>query len=278
MTGNKKAVELLSRFSQSIKNFCCPLNEYLGISLFIYFKIYHDATYITLSNDFNLTEEYCLNIHNDNLYFQRYLEKESKSRFILWPQEPNNLGMRIFFNRNYWHGLNILRLNNDNIEGCSFLSNKDNPRINEFFIKNCHILEKFAEYFKVIFASEISQCNEYRARFKDGFNFYLPPYDLKKQPDINGFFKTIGIKGERIKIKNQIIHFTIKEMQCLELMAKGYTLREIGKELLLSHRTIETHLNNIKNKTGYYYKSDLTRLYSDFIIGSPANPSEYKLI
>jgi len=61
------------------------------------------------------------------------------------------------------------------------------------------------------------------------------------------------------------MRITLREKQCLELMDKGYSLKEIGKELLLSHRTIETHINNIKHKTGYYYKHDLTKLYRDFL-------------
>ncbi len=262
---NKEAVEYYRSLSSSVETFCQPLSEYLGISLFIYFRIYHNSTYITLSNDINLTQEYCFNVDKDSLYFQEYLENDTKSRFILWPKDPINLGTQIVFNKNYWHGLNILKLHDDYVEGCSFLSHVDNSRIHEFFIRNSNVLEKFAEYFKVVFADSIAQGSKHKAIFKSGFDFYLPKHEIRKPLDIRGFLEKIGIGGDDVKLNGKIMRITLREKQCLELMDKGYSLKEIGKELLLSHRTIETHINNIKHKTGYYYKHDLTKLYRDFL-------------
>lgn len=262
---NKEAIEYFSNYFPSVKSFCNPLNNHLGISLFIYFKIYHDSTYITLSNDINLTQEYCMNVKKDNIYFQRYLENNSKNRIILWPKEPNNVGTQLIFNRNYWNGISILRINDDNIEGSSFSSHVNNPRVIEFFLQYSKILEKFSEYFKFTFAEAISKCNQHKARFTEGFDFYLPQCEEKQLPDIKGFLETTGIGGEEVTINGKTIGLTLRECQCLDLMNQGYTLKEIGKELLLSHRTIETYINNIKNKTGLYFKSDLFQLYYDFV-------------
>lgn len=263
---NKEAVDYYRSLSHRVEEFCHPLEEYLGITLFIYFKFFHDSTYITFSNDIDLTEEYCFNIDKDEFYFQDYLDNESiKSRFITWPQEPNNQGTQVVFNRNYWHGINILRINSDNVEGCSFSSNINNPRINDFFIRNSSILEKFAEYFKFVFSDAIMLGDKHKAIYKSGFNFYLPQYEVKKAPDIRGFLETIGMGGSDIKINGKTIHITLREKECLELMDKGYTAKEIGQELLINHRTVETHTNNIKHKTGLYFKQDLIKFYRNFL-------------
>ena len=49
-----------------------------------------------------------------------------------------------------------------------------------------------------------------------------------------------------------------------KVLTDQYSLKGIGKELLLSPRTIEVHLNNVKNKTGYHTKNNLIRVYRDF--------------
>lgn len=46
------------------------------------------------------------------------------------------------------------------------------------------------------------------------------------------------------------ISFTVRESQCLYYKLRGYSLNEVAKELYLSRRTIENHLQNIKNKMG----------------------------
>ena len=39
-----------------------------------------------------------------------------------------------------------------------------------------------------------------------------------------------------------------RELQCLCLLARGYTMKESAQELKLSPRTVESYLDNIKTK------------------------------
>lgn len=45
------------------------------------------------------------------------------------------------------------------------------------------------------------------------------------------------------------IAFSKREAECLKYLHRGKSAKEIGRLLKLSHRTIETHINNIKEKT-----------------------------
>lgn len=74
----------------------------------------------------------------------------------------------------------------------------------------------------------------------------------------------MGIGGGNIKINGNTINITLREKQCLELMDRGYSIKEIGQELLISHRTIETHINNIKHKTNFYNRADLIRAFRQY--------------
>ncbi|MBL4710263.1 MAG: helix-turn-helix transcriptional regulator [Flavobacteriales bacterium] len=43
---------------------------------------------------------------------------------------------------------------------------------------------------------------------------------------------------------------TIRETEILKLIANGYSNTQIGKLLEISHRTVDTHRTNIRNKLG----------------------------
>ncbi|WP_419418932.1 helix-turn-helix transcriptional regulator [Legionella sp. D16C41] len=53
------------------------------------------------------------------------------------------------------------------------------------------------------------------------------------------------------------IKLTPREVQCLQLYMKGYSLKYIANILNLSHRTIEYYLENIKSKFGVKKRSEL---------------------
>ncbi len=52
---------------------------------------------------------------------------------------------------------------------------------------------------------------------------------------------------------------TRRELEVLRLLARGYTYKEIGKELFISVKTVETHASNILRKTLQSNRHALTR-------------------
>jgi DNA-binding CsgD family transcriptional regulator len=46
------------------------------------------------------------------------------------------------------------------------------------------------------------------------------------------------------------VPLTEREIQILKLIATGYSNTQIGKLLDISHRTVDTHRTNIRNKLG----------------------------
>ncbi|MEO5953566.1 MAG: response regulator transcription factor, partial [Chloroflexia bacterium] len=56
---------------------------------------------------------------------------------------------------------------------------------------------------------------------------------------------------------------TEREIEVLHLLATGLTNREIAEQLVLSHRTVQSHLYNIFNKLGVTTRSAATRLAVD---------------
>ncbi len=263
---NREAIEYYKSISTIMENFCRPLNDYLGVSLFIYFKAFGDGSYVILTNDIEASKEYCTKMNTDNLstYFENYIGIKSSRKIFLWPTTPTDPGTTIFYNRDYWHGLCIVNLNENFMEGYTFLGYKDTPQVRQLFFKNSIILEKFIEHFKVSFTDILSKSEQCKAKFKSNYNFYLPQYQVQNIPNIDSFIEATDMNKGILDTKGNFIYLTPKEKQCLALINKGYSLKGIGKELLLSPRTIEVHLNNVKNKTGYHTKNNLIRVYRDF--------------
>lgn len=56
---------------------------------------------------------------------------------------------------------------------------------------------------------------------------------------------------------NKVSEFSERELECLFYLLRGYSAKEIAKHLLLSHRTVETYIERIKNKAGLVTKSQL---------------------
>lgn len=67
------------------------------------------------------------------------------------------------------------------------------------------------------------------------------------------------------KYKN--VYFTKREAECMVLLLKGKTINKVASELILSPRTIEFYLKNMKNKLGCHTKFELIELVqgSDFM-------------
>src|SRR5699024_419914 len=52
---------------------------------------------------------------------------------------------------------------------------------------------------------------------------------------------------------------TPRELEVLRLLARGYTYREIGEDLFISVKTVETHASNVLRKTQQSNRNALTR-------------------
>lgn len=60
-------------------------------------------------------------------------------------------------------------------------------------------------------------------------------------------------------------YFSKREKECIQFLLMGMTAKEIAKKLQLSHRTVESYLENIKYKTECPSKSQLiSKILTDY--------------
>lgn len=70
--------------------------------------------------------------------------------------------------------------------------------------------------------------------------------------------------GEPVKVEDPAVDaLTRRELEVLRLLARGYTYKEIGKQLFISVKTVETHASNTLRKTQTSNRHQLTRWAAD---------------
>jgi DNA-binding CsgD family transcriptional regulator len=96
--------------------------------------------------------------------------------------------------------------------------------------------------------------------------FYIYPYknaDLSFLRFIDQKWKNHNenyiFKNHECTYENLIIRLTNREVQCAELLIKGLSIKRIASTLDLSHRTIEKHVEHLKNKFICSSKEQLLR-------------------
>ena len=90
----------------------------------------------------------------------------------------------------------------------------------------------------------------------------------RKDPLFNSKNRLVGLLGFSLELPaiSSIHQLTARENSVMQLLVNGCTCKKIGRQLGISHRTVETHINNAKQKLGVETRSELIRL---FIQSSP---------
>jgi DNA-binding NarL/FixJ family response regulator len=65
---------------------------------------------------------------------------------------------------------------------------------------------------------------------------------------------------------------TRREVEVVRLVAVGQTNREIARELFLSPRTVDTHVQNIRTKLGCRSRADAARRATELGLVAPPAP------
>lgn len=74
---------------------------------------------------------------------------------------------------------------------------------------------------------------------------------------IEYFLRTTYTPSLFIKNKNDEMHITKRETECLYYLSQGKTYKEIARSLDLSPRTIEFYTKNLKEHSGYKTRAEL---------------------
>lgn len=240
-------MNLSSETNQLIK----PLKDYFNLDTFNYHKTFFDNSQIFLTNMPNWRRHYIKNKLYQKSIFELTPEKYSKDRIIWSSIDSHDIILTEAAKFNIFHGITIIEPVPD---GCEFYflgtSSNDKTVINKYLSNFC-LVEKFIQYFQKVSSPLLKTLYESRLLIVDRQENTLN-YEIVN--DINRLNFLTTIYG---------YSFTNRELECIPLLLKSMSAKQIAERLKLSYRTVEIYINNLKTKTGTSNKNDLICLLSE---------------
>jgi len=264
-SSNNSAFLYATNVSTQIEKICVPL-KHLNIKNFGYVKMFKDSTYLYLTNGLlKFQKKYFENIKDQGKVFSKKttnLYIKDNYNYFIWPTEIlSDPILSLFYSHNIWHGLELCYKHYDFVEIFYFAFDCGCDDQTNFFMNNKDILCKFCDLFKLE-AKDIIDCSDKSklAIFKNGLNsqMFTNPSSKKQNREKNFL---CGLNSQQNIAPTKSIQFSNQENNCIKLLAQGRTMKEIGRALNISPRTVESYIANVKNKTGYNFKSQIIDLF-----------------
>lgn len=254
VTNNKESHKHVLSNVCHVNQICKPIFDKLKINYFSYGRFYDDNSFQVLVSNPDWYEHFWRVKHElSTPKLNDFLKKDSA--VYLWEDSLNNelvKDAKQFFHMN--NGFTIIRRVPRYFEYFSFAFAK-NEQINiSTYLNHLKILESFGDYF-IEKAYDLIQSGLYK-------KIYLPhekpsyiniPNMSISELDLFGGNSALNQKNNKILP----INFNAREIDCLHLIRKGFTITKIADALCLSPRTIEDYFISIRQKLGCQKKSEI---------------------
>lgn len=241
---------IMSRFNE----ICEPLNI-LGISNFAYMKITKDKRYFRIGTHEEYTDLFFgLNLYDgDNLYRRLATDGSFKNppqlKTHLWSKTSEICEGNLRLSAGMWNGITFTRNTPDYVEGWAFGGMPENTQLPDFYINNMDLLSKFINYFKFA-GQDILDISDRSKTIDILFHENPSLFDTLDSDKIITFNTKILAKKYQVIGNQGDFNLTQKEIECLIHKNQGLTAKEIAKIWAISPRTVESHIKNIKMKSG----------------------------
>jgi len=233
---------------------CKPLFSLFNISFFRYLRVFPDGRRIHLCTNPNWTDHF----YNHGFYNVAWCDAKNlinpRNTQALWDEMAvrydNIVGVDARNHFNIHHGVSMVCPGVGYYEVFDFAASKEHAEVNEAYLNNLDIFEHFFFYFR----------DKANALIMEQQNNTIKPLDLmerwKTEQNSNNsknkkfldFLEETAIKRYYIGSYGGDTYLTRKEVQCIYWASLGKNSEEIGIIMGCSKKTIEAHVDNIKNK------------------------------
>lgn len=237
-----------------VRDICYPFFKVTPINGFCYARIFDQGMM------------YCLNTHAE--WFIYHLEREypllppvitlnanNRTSFILLPESTTELYTNILKEIKDNFGLDypyyMVEHYQDYYDVYIFTTYVNHLEIINFYLNHQAEIEKFKHYFKGYGKNLITEATNHMINLTENMHVQFNTYKQQQKSE------NIIPKNYTIHYNKKDIFFTAKEAECLKYLNMGHDLKGVAKMMNISFRTVEFHLNNIKNKTGVHTVSRL---------------------
>lgn len=250
------------RYHKTLRKLCEPLQQYYGIT---------EMGYVEIENDGRL-----INLHTHHSWLEHCLDKKY---FIDDPHmvSPNNIGQGIAIWSTYKkddylngmlkecveiygmsHGITFCKKTSKGYKLFGFGSPKENVDIHNKLINSMDCIKTFISYVDERIEPIRKKLDDKKIDFQllKGQEYHdqvsiIPPQEdaLEKY----AFLEKLGIMKEKL---NEI-KLSKREEQCVNMYLHGMSATQTAKNLCISPRTVESHMESVKIKYNIKYKREL---------------------
>ncbi|KTC75998.1 response regulator FixJ [Legionella birminghamensis] len=216
------------------------------ITAFNYYRMYFDGTAIRFSSDRAWTEHFFKKDYLSKLTVPDTYLTEPVNYFIWLTEDCPEMLLDAAINFDTSNGISIAVKQDDSIEYFCFATNTNNKSIiNKFYLGNLDRLHQYGLKFKEQAAGLLEQAGREKL--------------IIRTADKSKMLSTSSMHQPR---------FSKRELECAFALLNGMRVKEIARMLGLSVRTIESYIQNMKNKLGCSSQIELVLKlanYKDFI-------------
>ncbi|MBY0281911.1 MAG: helix-turn-helix transcriptional regulator [Alphaproteobacteria bacterium] len=258
----KQAFEKAEQTHPMMLNICEPLFRYAPICGAAFMRFFLDeqrqcSNAVILTTSLPVFRWHLLEVTDNGTEFLNASKNSinDEYNYFLWPEKTGDHILQIVKQKfRHFNGISVYKRHDTYID-CWNFSSGENAFLSILNHTNMEILRKWISHFKREASFLINTAP---------LKYYADKLDMS--PTGNGSpsfdFNTLNMSFE---MNNCLIKFTKRETECWSFFAQGFRVKEIAKKLNLSPRTVEGYINNIKFKTGYNLRSDLTKMYLDLM-------------
>ena len=265
MQKKKEIIQIFKTRSFYKQTFCDmaaiskPMLNKFGFSAFVYVRLYDDDTCLTLHTDHRIAKYLIQN----EVHISAHVPKKNINDefwFIVDPNGTYSQHIRAFKELTSSSGLlNYIRRFHGHYEMFSFLAPGEQSSSANIFMNNKELLENYSSEFVAQANKLILSVDLDRFRITE---IMKPNFrGLQSNERINSIHLQVYLdRIQRIFMRLNPYNspsFSPQQLKCLAFLTQGKTALDMAHQLKISIRTVEMHLNIIKEKIGCRKKSDI---------------------
>lgn len=264
----------------TVDTFIAPLKK-LKITYLSFSRVYKNGKVIFFCNNPQwLDIKFSHKLFDYNGFFpaeKEMIENNHDKYIYSGNYDPDNRLQDFFYSHNMWNSLDIYTRHKDYVDVLHLGSTRENSQACDIYLNHIKMLEGVAKEFTTLFHDSIdlfylkydlsllsfcdSQTHAETLINKELFHPYekellYPSQKLGLPMPVQKPSKKISLSLDK-----ETVNISLREAQCLWFLARGRTAKQIASELNLSPRTVESYMDNIKNKTRISCRSSLVDLF-----------------
>lgn len=254
----KRAIDYNNQTSDQLLEICSPLFQGTRITTFCYVKMFTDGSWLYINTNKDWARHVVQTMDLETSYKNTLENQFSKSRkYLLYANKMQDLKVDLYaakYRHNMWHALNVYERKKDHLEYMYFAGSRDDSQMNDFYLHHLDLLGSFIDHFKVKLGHIINGHDKEKRLL------------LKNAPSVMPFLEKKTEAPEVLKLKQLFsiktpgLQLTPREHDCVAHLLLGKYAKEIAFDLDISHRTVERHLNNVKQKMNARNNVELAHL------------------